>query len=99
MTVPSYRAVLFDLDGTLLDSIDGIVASFRHVLGRFRPGADYTRDELVAVIGEPVPVQMRRFAGDEPELAAAMVEAYRAHNGAALPGLPLFAPRLDAVIP
>ncbi len=70
------RCVLFDLDGTLIDSIALIKASFQHataeVLGEALP------DEVVlADIGMPLREQMRRIA---PDRAEALVAAYRAHN-------------------
>jgi pyrophosphatase PpaX len=72
-----YSTVLFDLDGTLIDSGAMILASFRHatrtVLAREIPD-----EELVAAVGgTTIHDQMRTFdAGHVDEL----VEAYRAHN-------------------
>jgi pyrophosphatase PpaX len=85
------RAVLFDLDGTLLDSIEAILASFHHVLARYVPHKKYTRTELVMKIGQPVPVQMAAFADDDLPVATEMVHEYRRHNLEALPSVPLFA--------
>ncbi len=71
------RAVLFDLDGTLLDTIGLILASFRHatmaVLGEALPD-----DVLLKNVGIPLAVQMREF--DELR-AEELLEVYRAHNG------------------
>ena len=72
-----YPVVLFDLDGTLIDSGPMILASMKHaslvVLGR-EPD-----DELVrAAIGGPgLVAQMRDL---DPERADELVDAYRAHN-------------------
>ena len=75
----STRAVLFDLDGTLLDTIGLILESFRHctllVLGKELPD-----DVLMRNIGIPLRVQMREFT-DDPGQADEMLEVYRAHNG------------------
>jgi pyrophosphatase PpaX len=79
------------LDGTLLDSIPGILASFGHVLGRFVPDRRFTRRDLIMVIGEPVEKQMLDFNGGDASLAARMVEEYRRHNREILPSMPLFA--------
>jgi pyrophosphatase PpaX len=68
--------VLFDLDGTLVDTIDLILRSFRHateqVLGEALP------DEVVlADVGVPLARQMRSFSeADADEL----LRVYREHN-------------------
>lgn len=72
------RTVIFDLDGTLIDSLGLILASYRHTmethLGRRMP------DELwVQGMGTPLDVQMRGFARDDDE-AEAMVRTYESHN-------------------
>jgi phosphoglycolate phosphatase len=47
------RAVIFDLDGTLVDSQSGVLACFRHALGVL--GADSPSDDaLRATIGRPM---------------------------------------------
>lgn len=76
----SIKAVLFDLDGTLLDTQDLILASFRHatthVLGEQIP------DELLmAKVGQPLEVQMRDFT-DDPALQKELLEVYREYNHA-----------------
>jgi pyrophosphatase PpaX len=82
--------VLFDLDGTLLDSIEGIVASFRHALDQFLPHRSFTRRQLIMTIGEPLPAQMLQFAEGDQKVADQLVESYRAHNTALIPGFPLY---------
>lgn len=71
------RAVLFDLDGTLLDTIALILASFRHatttVLGAPLPDAVLLRN-----VGVPLAAQMAEF---DPERAEELLAVYRAHNG------------------
>ena len=72
-----YETVLFDLDGTVVDSGEIILASMRHatreVLGR-----DYPDDELMAAVGGPgLEAQMRAFA---PGRVSELVRVYRAHN-------------------
>ncbi len=84
------RAVLFDLDGTLLDSIEGIVASFRHALELGVPHKSFTRRDLILTIGEPLPVQMLQFGGGDQKVADSMAAAYRAHNAALIPGFKLY---------
>jgi len=72
-----YPTVLFDLDGTLIDSGEIILASFRHatrtVLAREIP------DEVLAaaVGGSNIYEQMRAF---DEERAEELVRVYREHN-------------------
>jgi len=72
-----YPVVLFDLDGTVVDSGPIILASMRHatqtVLGR-----DYTDAELLAHVGGPgLEAQM---AAIEPGQTDELVRVYREHN-------------------
>ena len=66
--MPSPLAILFDLDGTLLDTIDLIVASARHAFdghgGRVPSDAEW-----LAGVGTPLLTQLRGFAADEAEVA------------------------------
>jgi len=84
------QAILFDLDGTLLESIGGILASFEHVLTRFLPHKSFTQQELVMTIGEPIETQMLQFSGGDQELAPLMAAAYREHNRSILPQMGLY---------
>ena len=72
-----YPTVLFDLDGTVIDSGAIILASMRHatreVLGR-----EYADTELLAAVGGPgLDAQMRALA---PDRVDELVRVYRAHN-------------------
>ena len=72
-----FPVVLFDLDGTLIDSGAMIVASLKHaaktVLGR-----DVQEELLTAAIGGPgLVAQMRAL---DPERVEELVAAYRDHN-------------------
>jgi pyrophosphatase PpaX len=77
--VPRYPVVLFDLDGTVIDSGGIILASMRHatreVLGR-----EYGDEELLRTVGGPgLEAQMRTF---DPDRVEELVTVYRAHNEA-----------------
>ncbi|HEY5058335.1 MAG TPA: HAD-IA family hydrolase [Gaiellaceae bacterium] len=72
-----FPVVLFDLDGTVVDSGAIILASMRHatreVLGR-----EYADEELLAAVGGPgLEAQMAAFA---PDRIDELVRVYRAHN-------------------
>ena len=72
-----FPVVLFDLDGTVVDSGGIILASMRHatesVLAR-----SYSEEELMANVGGPgLEAQMEAFAPDRVE---DLVRVYRAHN-------------------
>ena len=70
-------AALFDFDGTLVDTTEMIFQGMRHattsVLGR----EDFSREELLANVGQPLPRQMELFDAEKAEL---LLEAYRAHH-------------------
>jgi pyrophosphatase PpaX len=71
-----YRAVLFDLDGTLIDSAAIILASMRHAT-RSVLGRELAEEQLLAGVGSPLTEQMRTF---DPDRADALVRAFREHN-------------------
>jgi len=89
-----FETVLFDLDGTLIDSAALILASFRHatrtVLGRVIP------DEvlLANVGGGSIETQMSVF---DRERAGELVRVYREHNNAAYRRVETFA-GIEAVL-
>ncbi|MDO4442955.1 MAG: HAD-IA family hydrolase [Slackia sp.] len=72
------NAVLFDNDGTLVDTHDLLLDSFRHatrtVLGRTIPN-----EVLMAKVGQPLSVQMWDFA-DDAEVHDELLRVYRAFN-------------------
>lgn len=70
-----YRAVVFDLDGTFIDSTEAIVASFFHAfdtLGEPRP----PRDAIVASIGHILEDQFALFTQTDPHRCAAIYREY-----------------------
>lgn len=73
-----FDAVLFDLDGTLLDSVALILASYHYTLARH--GITPPPDEaILAGLGTPLEVGLAQWVDDREEVAR-MVETYRAHN-------------------
>lgn len=57
-----YKAALFDLDGTLLDSIPVILKSAREVFGEME--LHYDEDAIRKTIGIPLKIQAKDWAGD-----------------------------------
>lgn len=73
-----FDAVLFDLDGTLLDSVELILASWHHTLAAH--GLAPMRDEtILAAMGTPLEAGFRQWVSDPAEIAR-MVTTYRTHN-------------------
>ena len=77
---PRIATCLFDLDGTLIDSIGLIMASFRHTM-RTHLGSVPDETRWRAGFGTPLRGQLRAFAQDDEE-AARMVDTYRAYTDA-----------------
>jgi pyrophosphatase PpaX len=72
-----YPVVLFDLDGTVVDSGGIILASMRHA-ARTVLGREYSDQELLASVGGPgLEAQMAVLAEDRVD---ELVRVYRAHN-------------------
>lgn len=73
-----FSAILFDLDGTLIDSIELILSSYHHTLLHHR--GSVPPDEIwLSGLGTPLRQQLTKFTEDPAELDA-MAETYRAHN-------------------
>ncbi|MBQ8404228.1 MAG: HAD family hydrolase [Clostridia bacterium] len=71
-----YNTILFDLDGTLIDSAEGIKNSFRYAFAKL--GLPEPTDEyLNNFIGPPLLDSFKNFCGFPPEKAAHAVEVYR----------------------
>ena len=79
-TAPSrpLPAVLFDLDGTLIDTIELIVSSARHAFEGW-PRAVPTDADWIRGIGTPLVEQLRGFAENEDEVAV-LLDRYRAYQ-------------------
>ncbi len=72
-----YQHILFDLDGTLIDSAPAILASFREAFAQTGVAPVRTVDE--SVIGPPLTETLQLLAGsDDPALIARLAEAFKA---------------------
>ena len=78
MPSPQPRTILFDLDGTLIDSIELIQRSKDHAFasrGRVAP----TDAEWLAGIGTPLTAMFARYTADETDVAE-FIREYRAYQ-------------------
>jgi pyrophosphatase PpaX len=71
-------AVLFDLDGTLIDSIDLILGSMRYAFGKCRASAPSDSEWLTGV-GIPLRTMFQRYASTDDEIDR-LTAAYREHQ-------------------
>lgn len=68
--------ILFDLDGTLINTNELIIASFLHTLEQHSPGK-FKRENVIEFIGPPLVDSFRKV---DPERADELVATYRKHN-------------------
>ncbi len=73
------QGVLFDEDGTLIDTYDIILASMRHTINDVL-GRDLPDEALMAGVGTPLYDQMLSFAEGDEALAEHLLSTYREHN-------------------
>jgi len=73
----AYDTVLFDLDGTILDTNELIIRSFIEALQGY-VDEDFNRDHIIPSMGAPLVDQMKRFSGLED--VEHLVVAYREVN-------------------
>lgn len=73
-----FSTVLFDFDGTLADSIELILESYRHTL-RVHRGETPADDLWLKGLGTPLRVQFRSFSDSDEEIEA-MIRTYRTWN-------------------
>src|SRR5699024_4885489 len=69
------RTVLFDLDGTLIDTNELIVVSFEYTFQKY--DLTFTREEVMKFNGPPLKETFHKI---DPHRAGAMLETYREHN-------------------
>jgi pyrophosphatase PpaX len=76
--MPAIRTVLFDLDGTLIDSVRLILDSYHHTLAThgLPPRTD---EEWLAGVGTPLTAQFADWR-DDPDTLKALIATYREYN-------------------
>ncbi|CAM3903837.1 pyrophosphatase PpaX [Mesobacillus zeae] len=70
------NTVLFDLDGTLIDTNELIISSFLHTLENYYPG-EYGREEVLPFMG---PSLKETFGSINPAACDEMIRTYREYN-------------------
>ena len=70
------RTVLFDLDGTIIDTNELIIESFKYTIQKHL-GYIIQPEEVTPYFGEPLQITLKRFSQDKWEL---MVDTYRRYN-------------------
>lgn len=70
----TWAGALFDLDGTLADTVELILKCYRHTM-KVHIGKELPDERWLATIGTPLRDQLRAFAADDDE-AARMLETY-----------------------
>lgn len=71
----TFKTILFDLDGTLIDTNDLIMQSFQHTFEQH--GFQISPDELIHFNGPPL---IETFRNLDPLRAEDMITTYRTHN-------------------
>lgn len=74
------KGILFDLDGTLIDTYALILESFRHATTQVL-GHTFPDEVLMAKVGIPLAEEMKDFS-DDPAEQDELVRVYRAYNEA-----------------
>ena len=69
------KAVLFDLDGTLLDTDELIWAGYRYVFQKYRPEYDLQEKDLLEVLGPPLKDIFPKYFKEEVH---GLIQEYRA---------------------
>ncbi len=70
------NTILFDLDGTLIDSNQLIVDSFRYTFKKYAPQRDFTENDLFEMIGPPL-TETFKIVSKDPKIIREMINDYR----------------------
>lgn len=90
------NTILFDLDGTIINTNELIIRSFIHVMEKNFPGQPYTREQIIPHMGTTLEHQLQTFSGRQE--VADLVADYREYNYAHHDELIAEFPRVREVI-
>ena len=76
--MPRYQTVLFDLDGTLIDSVELIIDSYLHTF-RVHGVGELTREQILAGIGTPLRAVFGQLT-ENPDTITEWIATYREFN-------------------
>jgi len=71
------RTLLFDLDGTLINTNELIISSFLHTTEKYAPG-QYKKEDVLKFIGPPLEESLRKINPNKN--VEEMIDTYRKHN-------------------
>lgn len=71
-----FKGILFDLDGTLIDTSNLIIRSFQHTFN-VHYGRSLTNEEIYAFFGKPLKAAMEHYG---PDKVAELTKTYREFN-------------------
>jgi pyrophosphatase PpaX len=72
------QLLLYDLDGTLVDSNELIVATFAKVFAKHLPELTLTKAEFIQMMGPPLLETFQKYVSD-PAMIEAMIQTYLKH--------------------
>jgi len=67
--------ILFDLDGTLIDTNDIIIQSYQHAFSTHFKGVSLSKEDIIALIGPPLRTIFNRFT-DQDDLVDKAIQTY-----------------------
>ena len=70
------NTVLFDLDGTLVDSNELIIQSFKETFKHYQPKFEYSRQQFIEMIGPPLK-ETFKIISEDPKIINEMIDFYR----------------------
>lgn len=70
--------ILFDLDGTLLDTEPAIIETYRRLFAKYRTEEEFDKEKQLSVLGPALHVKFAEFFPDQD--VSALVEEYRRIN-------------------